>query len=326
MGETRGYGRNLLILIVGGAILIWLFISHAGVSQTVEAMKRSRKPLLLLAVSLQFLNVLIIAVRWRYLLEKVGSRIPLNALFTVVLAGNFMNNITPGARVGGEAYRAYLINRRFGVHAGEGIATILVERLFDFAVLFAFFIASYLYLAFTGEMSRAERTALSGVLLATTVLFILFALLMKKEELLIGFFNRFPGVVRAKLLEALQVFRISSSGLIRQRGIPAVMVLLTVLLWATEVIRPFFVFLALGVKVPFVAVALVTIVTMFVSAVPLFPGGLGVAEGTMLATYASLGIPTEVLAVVIVVDRAISYWLLTGAGGLAALRLGPGQA
>lgn len=51
------------------------------------------------------------------------------------------------------------------------------------------------------------------------------------------------------------------------------------------------------------------------------PGGVGVVEGSMVALYTSLGIPNSVAVVVVLIYRAISFWLPTLIGFPAAAYL-----
>jgi uncharacterized protein (TIRG00374 family) len=50
----------------------------------------------------------------------------------------------------------------------------------------------------------------------------------------------------------------------------------------------------------------------------MFPGGVGVIEGTMVALYDSLKVPNEISAVVILAYRLLSFWLPVGLGFIAA--------
>jgi hypothetical protein len=50
----------------------------------------------------------------------------------------------------------------------------------------------------------------------------------------------------------------------------------------------------------------------------MFPGGVGVIEGSMVAIYDSLQVPNEVSVVVILGYRLFSFWLPTLFGFVAA--------
>jgi hypothetical protein len=57
----------------------------------------------------------------------------------------------------------------------------------------------------------------------------------------------------------------------------------------------------------------------------LFPGGVGVIEGSMVAVYTSLQVPNGISVVVILGYRLISFWLPTLLGFIAAAYLGKTQ-
>jgi uncharacterized membrane protein YbhN (UPF0104 family) len=47
---------------------------------------------------------------------------------------------------------------------------------------------------------------------------------------------------------------------------------------------------------------------------PLLPGGVGIVESTMVALYTGLGVPKEIVVVVILIYRFLSFWLPSLAG------------
>jgi uncharacterized membrane protein YbhN (UPF0104 family) len=55
-------------------------------------------------------------------------------------------------------------------------------------------------------------------------------------------------------------------------------------------------------------------VPQFLGRLSFLPGGIGVVEGGMVAFYESLGVPSEVSVVVILLYRALSFWLPSAAG------------
>jgi len=54
-------------------------------------------------------------------------------------------------------------------------------------------------------------------------------------------------------------------------------------------------------------------VPQFLGRLSVLPGGIGVVEGGMVAFYESLGVPSEISVVVILLYRALSFWLPSAA-------------
>jgi uncharacterized protein (TIRG00374 family) len=86
------------------------------------------------------LNQWIRTVRWNVLLSPL-AKIPSISLFPVLLFGFFMNTILPARS--GEFIRAYVVQRKFGIHGVSAFGAIIAERLSDlFGLLLIILFAS----------------------------------------------------------------------------------------------------------------------------------------------------------------------------------------
>ena len=96
--------------------------------------------------------------------------------------------------------------------------------------------------------------------------------------------------------------------------------------WAADILALAIAFVALGLEVPWQGLLLAYAITQLATSVPLLPGSLGVAEGSMAAALVCSGVrPTAALAGVLVY-RVVSFWLVLPAGWLAWTWLRRGEA
>jgi uncharacterized membrane protein YbhN (UPF0104 family) len=87
--------------------------------------------------------------------------------------------------------------------------------------------------------------------------------------------------------------------------------------WLADIAALALAFAALGLEVPWQGLLLAYVVTQLVTSVPLLPGSIGVAEGSMAAALVCSGVhPTAAVAGVLVY-RVVSFWLVVPAGWLA---------
>jgi uncharacterized membrane protein YbhN (UPF0104 family) len=87
--------------------------------------------------------------------------------------------------------------------------------------------------------------------------------------------------------------------------------------WVADIMALAVAFLALGLDVPWQGLLLAYAITQAATTVPLLPGSLGVAEGSMTAALVCAGVrPTAALAGVLVY-RLVSFWLVLPTGWLA---------
>ncbi len=70
-------------------------------------------------------------------------------------------------------------------------------------------------------------------------------------------------------------------------------------------------FLAFGANVNLIVIGEVFIVASLVGMIPLLPGGLGAIDGMMIIFYSAAGISSSISAAATVIERLISFWMVT---------------
>jgi len=235
------------------------------------------------------------------------------------MAGNFVNNLTPGARVSGDAFKIYVLNKNLKIRADRAAAGVFAERVFDFAVLVAFFAAGYFYLVQIIEIPEKYKQAVKLALVAVAVLFVVLLKFMKSEKMKKLFFF-LPERISVKL----ELFRTSYAGLIKESGTSFYALAISIVIWSAEISRAYLALLSLGVDIAVLKVVVANITALFVSLVPLSPGGIGIVEGSLIGIYLAIGVQKEIAVMAVIIDRAIAMWLMTLLGAAAAALLTPG--
>ena len=83
-----------------------------------------------LALAVYVISVPLVALRWRTMLGGVTGRLaPLGSLVLATLASGFVNNMTPAARLGGEACRVIALVRLRLATMSQAAAAAAYERL-----------------------------------------------------------------------------------------------------------------------------------------------------------------------------------------------------
>ena len=98
--------KNLWIVLLIGALILTLFANEVGVDKFIARISSINKPLFLLVILFNLLNILAFTITWRYL---IPAKISLYKLFSFFMAGTFINNITPTFGTGGEPVKAMLL-------------------------------------------------------------------------------------------------------------------------------------------------------------------------------------------------------------------------
>ena len=77
--------------------------------------------------------------------------------------------------------------------------------------------------------------------------------------------------------------------------------------------------LAVGADVDLIALATVYVGVQVLRQIPFTPGGIGIIEAALLAGLIASGSAAAPAAAAVLIYRALTFWLILPAGGIAAL-------
>jgi|SRR5579864_3260432 len=96
--------------------------------------------------------------------------------------------------------------------------------------------------------------------------------------------------------------------------------------WLADIVALAVAFVALGLDVPWQGLLLAYALTQVATSVPLLPGSLGVAEGSMAGALVCAGVHPSAALAGVLVYRLVSFWLVLPTGWLAWTCLRRGDA
>lgn len=129
---SRRKHLTVWIGLVISVLFLYLALRNVRFDEIRRALGQVELPLLMLAALIFLVSFSVRAVRWRYILRPV-VQIGLLPVFSLLSIGFMANNVLP-ARLG-ELVRAYFLSRQMGIRKSLSLATIVLERLSDFAAL-----------------------------------------------------------------------------------------------------------------------------------------------------------------------------------------------
>jgi glycosyltransferase 2 family protein len=318
-----------IIAIVLMAIAGWL-LSRVNFYQMLEAIKSANHLLIASAIAIYFISVAVWATRWQAALSFINCGISFGARYLILCATIFLNNITPGARVGGDPFgRVYMMHKLEDMSYSSGMASLIGERALTPLVIVSFLMAG-LVLQF-GKGSLQLRLILIAVWALAAFATIFIPRLFFKKRIaakgitgityrVLGWFGK-RGRIR-ETIKGIEVFYSDSYATIDNWRKLLVIGSLTLLLGALDVFRLYTIFLALGyhpqISMLLVASSLPTIVGI----IPFLPGGLVIVEGSLISAFALFGVPLNLAMAVTVIERGISFVLSTIVGAVVFSYLG----
>ncbi len=310
------------IVIALMAVAGWL-LARESFYQMFEAIRSANRLLIVSAIAVYFLSVGLWAFRWQRALSFINYRVSFAARYLILCATIFLNNITPGVRIGGDPFgRLYMLHRLENTSYSSGMASLIGERALTPLIVISFLMAGLLLQFGKGSLQLTVILIAVWALAALGTVFI--PLFFKKRiavkgitsitNRVLGWFGKRGNA--QEIIEGIETFYSSSYATIDKWKKVSLIGSLTLLLGALDVFRLYTIFLALGyhpqLSVLLVASSLPTIVGL----IPFLPGGLVIVEGSLISVFTAFGVPLNLALAATVIERGISFVLSTivGAG------------
>ncbi|WP_297063405.1 lysylphosphatidylglycerol synthase transmembrane domain-containing protein [Thermococcus sp.] len=323
---------SLLALGIG---IITLLLWWAGIGEVAEILKKARGEYLILAVIMYSMSLVTWGLRWRVLLKALDVDAGFTKILLALLAGIFVNNITPGARGGGEPVRMYFLAKETEKPYGQVFATVMMDRILDLVPVIVMLGISTVYVYRLGSLSLTLILVLLDSAFAGLIFFTLGILLSERKTkgALWWFFRlferltpkkaekyreRFEKVVETDVPRFQNDFRF----LIKHKGTFALALVYSTASWIFTVLRTYCVFRAINFPISLVDVMVVQMVGIVVGMISVIPGGAGIIETVNSGIYVILGINKEIAVTATLLDRLISYWIPTALGAVVTTHFG----
>jgi glycosyltransferase 2 family protein len=148
----RAWRKNLVRIGLGSAAtgaFLWLFLREVDLRVAWREITALPGWTMIAALGLVMANVVIMALRWGYLLAGAGYRIGVRKLFSTVAVGRGANNIIPAR--GGDLLRIESLRERH-VPVFVSAGTLFAERLLDGVILSSWILLGALAIGQGGPM------------------------------------------------------------------------------------------------------------------------------------------------------------------------------
>lgn len=136
MANLRKKGIVLLKIIVSATLLYFIF-TKLNISEVFETVKRANLWYLTLAIILFVLSKIIAAFRLNLYFHELKIRLTQQSNLKLYLLGMFYNLFLPGG-IGGDAYKGYLIKKKFEINTKKVVTILVLDRLSGLLLLFVY--------------------------------------------------------------------------------------------------------------------------------------------------------------------------------------------
>jgi len=310
-----------------GIALTLLFIQFVGYSEFIALIKSSDPFYLGLALFFQIINLFFESYKWKPILESLKPNISMKNVFIATMVGIFFNNITPGARTGGEPMKTFIISKEEELSPIETVfATVTVDRIIESLPFFVLAILSVMYVNLFFTVRWSVIVILSFIIVAYIAVLLVASYICFNKNAgekfvfnilrIIGKFSKRIKKYEDLALSMVENFHSQFQLILKSKNNLYKSIGASMVMWACWLLRTYFVFLALGKPLNPVFVALVTTVSLLMGLIPFLPGGIGIVEVTMSVLYASLKVGKNVAVTATILDRVISFWFVLVFAGI----------
>ena len=272
-------------------------------------------PLLLAAMTLYLAAVVVIALRWQFLLRAVKF-VPLGALTKLVFIGYMGNNVYPLRA--GDGLRIILLRRNHAVPLLRSTTIVALERAIDGCVMLSF--AFFSLLLIDVESSAVE--AIVGLSAPLFALAMLLALSLAAKPTLLRRAAQAAGKLSPRRFRALIVsfFDEVAAGLEGLRSPTHLLgaIVSSYVTWGIEAATYWLVMRAFGLELDYAVALLLVGCVNLAGLLPASPGQVGVNEFVVISILTALGIAAPAATACAVVVH-IAIWLPATAVGFGLL-------
>lgn len=270
--------------------LLWLAFRNTQWAEMWRVLREANFGLAALSVAVVTLVFPLRAARWRPILHTVAPNLPFGSVWRPTAIGMMANNVLP-ARMG-ELVRAYMLSRETSVPFSAGFASLVVDRVFDGALIVLLMLAAMLDPRFPSGQSASNFLG-GGVIMLVLVVAALYAVVFFPDRL-IGIFELVARRVAPRFEErGREMLHAFATGLsvLRHPGRFAAVFLWALALWLVNAIAFWIMFRAVGIHAPFSAALFIQALIVLGVALPSTPGFFGPWEFTAIFGLKLYGVP-----------------------------------
>ncbi|MBU0760835.1 MAG: flippase-like domain-containing protein [Nanoarchaeota archaeon] len=255
-------------------------------------------------------------------------------LLRVLFAGVFVNTLTPGTGIGGEAVRAYYVGKKYKRPQTKLLGYIAADATFNAIVFFLFTILSLIFAFVVFDISIESEAILpitiTAIAIATALSFIIWKNAHSEELWLAKKLYRFKTIEKHfhnlhhfeyYFVRKIHNFTYVFKEVVTDKHKIWLGIFLSVIYRILEATITYFILLGLDIHISFISVIVIAILSRLIGDLTPIPGGIGVVEGSMILLYSAIGLAAPTAAVVALLSRLIVYFYNLLVGGISLLIL-----
>ncbi|MGC4191812.1 MAG: lysylphosphatidylglycerol synthase transmembrane domain-containing protein [Thermomicrobiales bacterium] len=319
VAQPRRSRRVLLRPILGTVMLVVVAVFLWRAGRTIDwrvtwSTLQTVNPLWYgLALAAFWITFMVRTTRWRVLLGNArilppaaGESVGFGTITLAMLRAWFLNAVTVGQL--GDAYRAMTIANRAKARVTRIVGTILAERVSEVVILTVMLVPALI--SVFGKhlpISSFEMWAMIAAILVAGP-----TALLTGPHILVVASGRLPERIAHHVHDL-------AAGIEECLRPPFRVIACSILVWSGETVTLFLVGRSIGVHLTIPQAAAIALMTALLTAIPITPAGIGIAESGMVLMFSGIGLPLGTATALTILARSITFGSLVIFGGIGWL-------
>ncbi len=296
--------KKIISIIIIAIVVYAIFLLLSDVEKITDKIINFKSEFILIIIPLVISSWIIIYVRWNILLKTINVKIPHTINFQIFLVGGALG-ITPGKI--GELFKSQILKDKFDIPRTKTAPLFIIEKFLD---LIGALVVTLFGIWFFPELGYLT---IFGLFILLVIFKILTSKKLFKKTLI--FLEKFKFL--QKYLEPLSSSHEILDETLHNKNM-ILLSLLSIAYWMVAGTAAFFVIQGFGIN----TIDLLSTVSSYsssliIGALSFIPGGLGVAEGSLIGLFSFQNIDFSEAIVIVVLIRIFTLWLSTIAGFIA---------
>ena len=306
------------IVYLFGFILFFYLIISSDLSALWQALKELPPFLLIFLVLLQFATQLLIGFQWHGLVSDSGHTVSLQSLLILHMKGSVVDGITPGAKIGGEAYRTLALSETLQCSKTEALSIVILQKLFSTIGILSLSLVSLVYLIFSTHFIQNDLLTYGLVGSSLFLLIVSLTLVFKSRK------QPTKKEDSHRLLKSIQhfrgVFSTYTSLVASNKKRLTYHFVIAFVIWLLFPLKLLLIVRVFDTNASVIAIFVATFAAYLIGSLPLSPGGLGPFEVTMTTLLVLLTSVNSATALTIAtVFRVVTFWMVLAGSSIILL-------
>jgi len=283
---------NFVIGTIITVVIVYVLLTFVSLADIIRTLKLVPIKIIGICFLIYLLSYVFRALRFKILLQ---DKITLSRLFDIVCIHTMLGQVLP-ARSGEISY-IYLTKKKHAIKGTEGLATLVIARVFDFISISLIFFISLFFASSLPELIAQTIYTIAVIFFLILIFLVATVFYGNKFVKVFAFFTKKIGLGKTKLakytVEKMHEV-VDSMKVIKKKRIIIYTFVFSILIWLTNYLLDYLLVWNMGLQIELWHILIGFTFSLLSSSLPIHGlGGFGTMEAVWAAVFMSLGVPSE---------------------------------